>query len=370
MVTDEDAFARSLYPQRCRPPAPRAGEDSQDEDQEQQGHEPAPGPTPVADHGHGQPFGSTQVPGEPDRRAARDAMSTSGQRSPRPLIADWRRSATNAFADPSPSGISPGRCTTSSTLIAPSPGARRRDSPRGDGPPAARAARRRIHGGVVAVAVRDPSRAVEKSLRGAIGRPVRRWSRRPTGPSAPSTTAYRATGVSTQIKAFEARDACGGRQPAERIQGNEEAPVVRVVPDGHHPGAARPRLRHPHRAAGRPRPGPLPHRRRAARRARPARPMGPAVVSRIKIMADMNIVERRRPQDGQIAHGVDGRTSTSASRPPRSIWGEKVVLRLLDKSRSLLPARASSACRAETAERTRRSIRSPYGMVICAGPTG
>ena len=54
----------------------------------------------------------------------------------------------------------------------------------------------------------------------------------------------------------------------------------------------------------------------------------------------MNIVERRRPQDGQIA--IDGRRprrSTSASRRPPTICGEKVVLRLLDKSRSLLRAR-------------------------------
>ena len=65
--------------------------------------------------------------------------------------------------------------------------------------------------------------------------------------------------------------------------------------------------------------------------------MGPAVVSRIKILAGMNIVERRRPQDGQIAMEVDGRPLDVRVATTATIWGEKVVLRLLDKSRSLLP---------------------------------
>ena len=64
--------------------------------------------------------------------------------------------------------------------------------------------------------------------------------------------------------------------------------------------------------------------------------MGPALVSRIKIMADMNIVERRRPQDGQIAMKIDGRPLDIRVATTATIWGEKAVLRLLDKSRSLL----------------------------------
>ena len=67
--------------------------------------------------------------------------------------------------------------------------------------------------------------------------------------------------------------------------------------------------------------------------------MGPSVVSRIKIMADMNIVERRKPQDGQIAIEVDGRPLDIRVATTTTIWGEKCVLRLLDKNRSLLPAR-------------------------------
>ena len=63
--------------------------------------------------------------------------------------------------------------------------------------------------------------------------------------------------------------------------------------------------------------------------------MGPAVVSRVKILAGMNIVERRRPQDGQIAMEVDGRPLDIRVATTTTIWGEKAVLRLLDKSRSL-----------------------------------
>ena len=67
--------------------------------------------------------------------------------------------------------------------------------------------------------------------------------------------------------------------------------------------------------------------------------MGPSLVSRIKIMADMNIVERRRPQDGQIAVTVDGRELDVRVSTTPTVFGEKCVLRLLDKT-----PRASSSC--------------------------
>jgi type IV pilus assembly protein PilB len=97
--------------------------------------------------------------------------------------------------------------------------------------------------------------------------------------------------------------------------------------------------------------------------------IGQALVSRIKIMADMNIVERRRPQDGQLevtvdGHGLDVRVATAAT-----IWGEKAVLRLLDKSRSLLDV-ARLGMAPDTSDEFSKLIRSPFGMVICAGPTG
>jgi type IV pilus assembly protein PilB len=94
-----------------------------------------------------------------------------------------------------------------------------------------------------------------------------------------------------------------------------------------------------------------------------------ALVSRIKIMADMNIVERRRGQDGQFEATVDGNTLDVRVATTATIWGEKAVLRLLDKSKSLLEL-PRLGMRRETGEVFSKLIRSPFGMVICAGPTG
>jgi type IV pilus assembly protein PilB len=97
--------------------------------------------------------------------------------------------------------------------------------------------------------------------------------------------------------------------------------------------------------------------------------MGPAVVSRVKVLGGMNIVERRRPQDGQITMEVDGRPLDVRVATTSTIWGEKAVLRLLDKSRSLLRLGELGMPEA-THQRFSQLIRSPFGMVICAGPTG
>jgi type IV pilus assembly protein PilB len=94
-----------------------------------------------------------------------------------------------------------------------------------------------------------------------------------------------------------------------------------------------------------------------------------ALSSRIKIMAEMNIVERRRSQDGQIEMTVDGRPLDIRVATMATIWGEKVVLRLLDRSRSLFQLGALGLSSQAEAEFS-RLIRSPFGMVILAGPTG
>ncbi len=96
---------------------------------------------------------------------------------------------------------------------------------------------------------------------------------------------------------------------------------------------------------------------------------GPELVSRIKIMADMDIVERRRPQDGQFettidGAGVDVRVATGAT-----IWGETAVLRLLDKSRSMKHL-SELGMPAATYDRYLSIVTKPFGMIICSGPTG
>jgi type IV pilus assembly protein PilB len=64
--------------------------------------------------------------------------------------------------------------------------------------------------------------------------------------------------------------------------------------------------------------------------------MGVGLISRIKIMAGMNIVERRRPQDGQLRTEIDGKEVDVRVATVATIWGEKCVMRLLDRTRSVL----------------------------------
>jgi type IV pilus assembly protein PilB len=97
--------------------------------------------------------------------------------------------------------------------------------------------------------------------------------------------------------------------------------------------------------------------------------MGPAVVSRIKVLAGMNIVERRRAQDGQLEMTIDDRDLDVRVSTVPTIHGEKAVLRLLDKSRPLFQLDQlgmPDSTRGTYSELTRH----PYGMVIVAGPTG
>ena len=97
--------------------------------------------------------------------------------------------------------------------------------------------------------------------------------------------------------------------------------------------------------------------------------MGPAVVSRIKIMGGMNIVERRRPQDGQTSLEIDGRALDIRIASTPTVFGEKVTMRLLDKSRPLCKG-ADLGMPADTHESWSKLVRSPFGMVVCVGPTG
>lgn len=97
--------------------------------------------------------------------------------------------------------------------------------------------------------------------------------------------------------------------------------------------------------------------------------MAQALVSRIKIMADLNIVERRRPQDGQIETVVDGKELDIRVSTTSTVNGEKTVLRILDRARALYDV-GTLGMSEETAAAYRDIIRSPYGMVVCAGPTG
>ncbi len=97
--------------------------------------------------------------------------------------------------------------------------------------------------------------------------------------------------------------------------------------------------------------------------------MGVGLVSRIKIMAGMNIVERRRPQDGQLTIAIDGKDTDVRVSTATTIWGEKCVMRILDKTRSVLRLH-DLGMPTDTHETFSRLVKAPFGMVLCAGPTG
>lgn len=95
----------------------------------------------------------------------------------------------------------------------------------------------------------------------------------------------------------------------------------------------------------------------------------PALTSRLKIMSGMNIVEKRRPQDGQFSTVIDGKEVDVRVASVATVFGEKIVMRILDKSRSMIGLSELGFPR-ETYLHYSKMIHSPFGMVICAGPTG
>lgn len=101
----------------------------------------------------------------------------------------------------------------------------------------------------------------------------------------------------------------------------------------------------------------------------PARRMHAALISRLKILAELNIAERRLPQDGRIkltlgARQIDVRVSILPT-----VHGERAVLRILDKGNSMLTL-PQLGMRPDTLEIFRKVISIPYGMVLVTGPTG
>lgn len=223
----------------------------------------------------------------------------------------------------------------------------------------------------VTVAVPDPAPERLADVAAVMERPVRAVVATHRDLVRGIDTAYRATReVGSQVQAYEARDAL--RREAsdlDLLSANEDAPVVRVV-QSIITQAMRDRASDIHVE-------PTGQRVRVRYRIDGALTevldlpgsIGPAIVSRVKILGGMNIVERRRPQDGQISMEIDGREVDIRVSTTAVIGGEKVVMRVLDKSRPLFKLE-QLGMPAETAERYSQLIRSPFGMVICAGPTG
>src|SRR5436309_7186234 len=93
------------------------------------------------------------------------------------------------------------------------------------------------------------------------------------------------------------------------------------------------------------------------------------VVSRIKIMAELDISERRIPQDGRVGLTVDGRHVDVRVVTLPSVHGESVVLRILDKSNVRLDLETLGMQEHEL-ERFRKAFRRAHGAVLVTGPTG
>lgn len=102
------------------------------------------------------------------------------------------------------------------------------------------------------------------------------------------------------------------------------------------------------------------------------RKVGPALIARLKIMCNLDIAERRLPQDGRIVFkqytkkgiDIDLRVSTAPLN-----HGEGIVMRILDKQKSTLPLTALGFSE-ENLAKYRDCIRQPYGMILHCGPTG
>jgi len=94
-----------------------------------------------------------------------------------------------------------------------------------------------------------------------------------------------------------------------------------------------------------------------------------AITSRIKIMADLNIAERRLPQDGRIKLRVEGREIDMRISTVPTMHGESVVMRLLDQGDVALDFEALGFG-ASTLERFRNLLARPHGILLVTGPTG
>lgn len=106
----------------------------------------------------------------------------------------------------------------------------------------------------------------------------------------------------------------------------------------------------------------------AVARRLPAR-SAPEILSRVKIMAKMDIAERRRPQDGSIRFSDGSREVDMRVSALPTEYGQKIVLRLLDKGHVVHDLTALGMT-AEQIAVSRQEIHKPYGMFLITGPTG
>ena len=101
----------------------------------------------------------------------------------------------------------------------------------------------------------------------------------------------------------------------------------------------------------------------------PPRSLHNAIISRIKIMSKANIAERRLPQDGRISLNMAGKKYELRVSIIPTIYGESIVMRILDKASTALPL-AALGFRPRNLELINAAIHKPHGMILVSGPTG
>ena len=101
----------------------------------------------------------------------------------------------------------------------------------------------------------------------------------------------------------------------------------------------------------------------------PPKQMEAAILSRVKIMANLDIAERRLPQDGRISVKFSSKEVDLRVSSLPTIFGEKIVMRILDKSGVVLDLQRLGF-EEDDLERFRKIIQTPYGMILVTGPTG
>lgn len=101
----------------------------------------------------------------------------------------------------------------------------------------------------------------------------------------------------------------------------------------------------------------------------PSRKLAPLLVSRVKVMAKLDIAEKRVPQDGRISLRIGGRAVDVRVSTMPSSHGERVVMRLLDKNATRLDLHSLGMTPANH-ENFRSMIERPHGIILVTGPTG
>lgn len=101
----------------------------------------------------------------------------------------------------------------------------------------------------------------------------------------------------------------------------------------------------------------------------PPRHLHPGIISRVKILSGMDIAEKRIPQDGRFPINVEGRQLDIRTSTLPTLYGEKVVMRLLEKTAGLPPLTGLGFSE-DTLNSFTKLIKKPYGFILATGPTG